>query len=100
MAFEKFKKLYELQKKAKQVQRDLRDLLIETKSTDGKIKIVLNGEFKVEEVAVDEEYLRSGQKEEFEALLKKVLQDAISKTQKVVAERAKEVMGEIGFPGI
>jgi len=100
MAFEKFKKLYELQKKAKQVQRDLRDLLIETKSTDGKIKIVLNGEFKVEEVVVDEEYLRSGQKEEFEALLKKVLQDAISKTQKVVAERAKEVMGEIGLPGI
>jgi len=100
MAFEKFKKLYELQKKAKQVQKDLRDLLIETKSTDGKIKIVLNGEFKVEEVAVDEECLRSGQKEEFEALLKKVLQDAISKTQKVVAERAKEVMGEIGLPGI
>jgi DNA-binding YbaB/EbfC family protein len=100
VAFEKFKKIYELQKKAKEIQRDLRDTLVEAQSADGKIKVVFNAEQKIESIEIAEDLLNPSRKKEIENSLLKVIQDAISKVQKIAAEKAKEVMGGLGFPGI
>ncbi|MCX6806935.1 MAG: YbaB/EbfC family nucleoid-associated protein [Candidatus Berkelbacteria bacterium] len=100
MAFDKFKKLYDLQKKARQVQKDLRDTLIEAQSADRKIKVVFNAEQKIESIEIGEEYLTPDKKKELENTLMKVIQDATAKVQKVAAEKAKEMMGGIGLPGL
>jgi|UniRef100_A0A7V3N5K9 DNA-binding protein YbaB len=100
MAFEKFKKLYDLQKRAKEVQKDLRNTLVEAQSPDGKIKVVFNAEQKIESVEIGEDYLQPSKKKELEDTLFKVIQDALSKIQKIAAEKAKEVMGGLGLPGL
>jgi len=100
MAFEKFKKLYELQKKAKTIQKDLRDTIVSAQSADGKIKVAFNGEQKIESVEISEDLLDPQRKKELETSLLRVIQDAISKVQKIAAEKAKEVMGGLGLPGL
>jgi len=100
MAFEKFKKLYELQKQARAIQKDLRATLIEAQSADGKIKVVFTAEQKLESLEIAEDWLQPGRKRELEAALIKVIQDAIAKVQKVAAEKAKEVMTGLGLPGM
>lgn len=100
MAFEKFKKLYDLQKKAKAIQKDLRDTLVEAQSPDGKVKVVFNAEQKIESLEIAEDYLRPEKKRDLENTLLRVIQDAMSKIQKIAAEKAKEVMGGLGLPGM
>lgn len=100
MVFEKFKKIYELQKKAKSIQRDLRDTLIESQTPDGKVKVTFNAQWQIEELSISEDLLRPEKKRELESSLLRVIQDALSKIQKIAAEKAKEVMGGMGLPGI
>jgi len=100
VAFDKFKKIYELQKKAKQIQRDLRDTLVESQSSDGKIKVVFNAEQKLESIHIDEDYLSPDRKEELERELQRVITDAIFKVQRIAQEKAKEMMGGMGLPGM
>jgi len=100
LAFDKFKKLYDLQKQAKQIQRDLRDTLVEAQSSDGKIKVVFNAEQKIEEIHIDEDYLAPDKKEELERELLHVIQDAIFKVQKIASQKAKDMMGGMGLPGL
>ena len=101
MALDKFKKIYELQKKAKQIQRELRDTLVEAQSSDGKVKVTFNAEQKIESIEIAEEMLSPEKKRELETTLIRVIEDAISKVQKIAAERAKEMMGGLGgFPGL
>lgn len=100
MVFEKFKKLYELQKQAKSIQRDLRNTEIVAQSADGKVKVVLNGEQKIEKIEISEDLLVPEKKRFLESSLVRVIQDGISKAQKIAAEKAKEVMGGLGLPGL
>ena len=101
MAFDKFKKLYDLQKQARQIQKELRDTLVEAQSSDGKIKVVFNAEQKIEEIHLDDEYLKPEMKRELEDALLKVIQDALFKVQRIAAEKAKDMMGGLGgLPGM
>ena len=101
MAFDKFKKLYDLQKKAKSIQKDLRNTLVEAQSADSKIKVVFNAEQKLESIEIHDDYLKPERKRELENTLMKVIGDATTKVQKIAAEKAKEMMGGIGgFPGL
>ena len=93
MAFEKFKKLYDLQKQAKSIQRDLRNTKITSQSPDGKIKVVINGEQKIEEINISEELLSPDRKRYLENTLLNVFKDGMDKVQKIAAEKAKDVMG-------
>jgi len=100
MAFDKFKKIYELQKQAKQIQKELRDTLVEAQSADGKIKVVFNAEQKLESITIDNDYLSPEKKAELERTLANVISDAIFKVQKIAAQKAKEMMGGLGLPGL
>lgn len=94
------KKLYELQKKAKKVQNELKDLLIEATALEGKILVVFNGEQKIEEITIDESLLSAGQKKELEKGIKDAITQALKKAQQVAAEKTKEVIGDMGIPGM
>ncbi|HPH78500.1 MAG TPA: YbaB/EbfC family nucleoid-associated protein [bacterium] len=93
------KQLYELQKKAKKIQKELQDLLIEATSLDGKITVVFNGEQKVEEVNIDESLLTAENKSTVEKGLKDAIAQALKKAQQVASDKMKEVAGDMGLPG-
>ncbi|NCN24744.1 YbaB/EbfC family nucleoid-associated protein [Candidatus Berkelbacteria bacterium] len=96
------KQLYQLQKQAKTVQKELRDTEIEAKSADGEILVVVNGEQKIVEIKIGENYLSADKKSELESALLKVAQEASEKAQQIAAEKSKDMMKGMGLniPGL
>lgn len=100
--FQDMKKLWELQKKAKAMQKELKETEVEAKSHDGKISVVFNGEMHLKELTIDDSLLTAGGKENLERQLKTVISEALSRTQALSASKAKEMMGDMGLniPGM
>lgn len=99
---DKMKQLYDMQKKAKQIQKELKDTEIEAKSADGGVTVVFNGEIHIVEVSIDESLLSPEKKHQLEQDVKNTVAQAISKAQAIAAEKAKSMMGDLGInlPGM
>jgi len=102
MAFDKARQLYQLQKKAKQVQKELKNTEVEAKSADGFLSIVMTADQKIKEVTISEQMLTPEKKKELEEKLVRVISEAMSRVQAVAAEKTKSLMGEMGIniPGM
>lgn len=100
--FDKAKQLYQLQKKAKEVQKELRNTEIEAKSTDGLLGVVFSADQKIKEVKINESLLSVERKKELEEKLVRVISEGLSRVQAVAAEKTKGLMGEMGInlPGM
>lgn len=96
--FSKAKDTYELVKKAKAIQKELKETEIEASSTDGTITVVFNGEQRMTDIEIDESWLDPKKKNELEKQILNVCGQAISKAQTVAAEQAKKMMGDLNLP--
>ena len=68
--FSQAKKLYEMQKKARQIQKELKNIEVEASSNDGWVTVVFNGEQHLTEINLEEEALQPENKRELEKDLK------------------------------
>ncbi len=96
--FSKAKELYELQKKARAIQKVLKNTEIEAKSNDGWITVVMNGEQHLVDIKIAEEALNPANHAELEKAIKNTVTQAISRAQAYAAEQMKEVAGSLGIP--
>lgn len=94
--FDKAKDMYQLQKKAKTIKKELRNTHIEAEE-DG-IVVTVNGEQEVMSVHIPEEMTQNPKK--LGETLVKCFNKAIKKSQQVAAELMKEIMGPMNFPGL
>ncbi len=96
------KQLLDMQKKAKGVQKELRDTEIEAISQDGKLTVVFNGELKLIGLTIDENYFKDRPVKDIEHALKTTISEALTKAQNVAAEKTREIMKamNIDFPGL
>jgi DNA-binding protein YbaB len=90
--FGKAKDQYDLVKKAREIQKKLKDQIVEGEA--GAVKIVMNGEQKIQSVEIDRENL-----DNLESDIKSALSISIDKSQKIAAEMMKE-MGGLGGLGL
>jgi DNA-binding protein YbaB len=90
--FGKAKEQFEFIKKAREIQKKLKDMTVEGES--GSVKIVMNGEQKVQSVTVDSENL-----DNIERDIQNAVGNAVEKSQKVAAEVMKD-LGGLGLPGM
>lgn len=90
--FGKAKEQFEFVKKAREIQKKLKDMTVEGES--GAVKITMNGEQKVQSVEVDKDNL-----DNIERDIQNATTSAIEKSQKVAAEVMKDV-GGLGLPGM
>jgi DNA-binding protein YbaB len=90
--FGKAKEQFEFVKKAREIQKKLKDMNVEGES--GSVKIVMNGEQKVQTVEVDKDNL-----ENIERDIQNAVGNAVEKSQKVAAEVMKD-LGGLGLPGM
>lgn len=99
---DKAKQLYQLQKKAKEVQKELKNTEIEARSTDDLISVVMSADQKIKEIKISQEILSPANKSELEDKLMKVISECLSRTQAVAAEKTKTLMGDMGLniPGM
>jgi len=97
MAFDQAREMLKLRKKAKELQKALRQMRIEGEA--GGVKVILNGEQKIEELEIADELLSVERKFELKRLIKEAFTDAADKAQKQAASKMKEV-GGFDIPGL
>ncbi|HRY91662.1 MAG TPA: YbaB/EbfC family nucleoid-associated protein [Candidatus Gracilibacteria bacterium] len=94
--FDKIKDLYSLQKKAKQIKKDLKNIHIEAE-VDGVI-VIMDGEQEIVKLTIPENLANNISK--LEDIIAKAFNKALKKSQEIAAEKMKDVMGPMGFPGL
>ena len=100
--FDKAKELYQLQKKAKDIQKQLKNTEIEAQSADGQVTVVFTADQKIKSIELSQELIDSANKKDIEDKLVKVVSEGISRVQAVAAEKTKGLMSEMGLniPGM
>lgn len=96
--FAKGKETYDLVKKARAIQKELKETEIEASSSDGTLTVVFNGEQRMIDIKIDEAWLDPEKKHELEKAILNVTGQAISKAQAVAAEQMKKVAGDLNLP--
>lgn len=96
--FSRAKDTYDLVKKAKAIQKELKETEIEAASSDGTIKVVFNGEQRMTDIEIDESWLTPDKKRDLEKAILNVAGQAISKAQAVAADQMKKVAGDLNLP--
>lgn len=98
--FDKAKQLYDLQKKARAIQKELKDTEVEAKAANGLVTVVFNGEQHLQSIDIDESLLKPENKRELEKALQQSIAEAISRVQAVAAEKMKGIAGDLNIPGM
>jgi DNA-binding YbaB/EbfC family protein len=96
--FDKLKTLMEMQKKMQEVKHQLDTTTFEVASTDGILKVIMNGAQETKEV-----YITADIKEEDKANLQQAIKDvynrAIKRSHDIAAVKMKDVTG-LNLPGL
>lgn len=98
--FDKARQLYDLQKKARAIQKELKETEVEAKSSGGLVTVVFNGEQHIQSVEIDEQMLAPEKKRDLERALQQAISEAISRVQAVAAEKMKAIAGNLNIPGM
>jgi DNA-binding YbaB/EbfC family protein len=96
--FSKAKDTYDLVKKAKALQKELKETEIEASSADGRITVTFNGEQRMTAISIDDSWLDPEMKHDLEKAILNVAGQAISKAQAVAAEQMKKIAGDLNLP--
>lgn len=96
--FQQMKDLYNMQKKAKQVQKELK--LIEIEAEEGGVIVVVNAAQEVISVNISDDVFKPENKEKIEKNIVIATTRAMEKAKKVAAEKMKPIMGDMGFGGM
>lgn len=98
--FGQMKELYSLQKKAKQMQKELKALEIEASSNDGTVNVVVSGEMKLISLSISEEALKPENKTRLEMAVKDTIGQAMSRAQTESASRMQPLLKDMNLPGL
>jgi len=96
--FDKIKGLMEMQKKMQQAKTELENTVFEISSSDGLIKLNMNGSQEVQQLSIQTE-LAQANKQLLEQQLKDVYNKAIRRSQEIAARKMKEITG-FNMPGM
>jgi len=98
--FGQMKDMYALQKKAKQLQKELKEMEIEATSTDGEVTVVASGEMKVVSVQINPEFLKEDSQAALETAIKEATNQAIGRAQTESATRMQPLLKGLNLPGM
>lgn len=93
------KNVFELQKKANEVKKELNKISIENTALNGKIRVKVDGEFRIKDLEIDAEILSSENKDKLVVNLKNCINEAQNRAKTEVARKMKETMGDFNIPG-
>jgi len=96
--FDKMKGLFEMQKKMQEVKRVLEETNFDIQSSDGAVKITMNGAQEIKEVAIKDN-LGESERARLAGSLKDTFNRAIKRSQEVAAQKMKDVTG-FNIPGL
>jgi DNA-binding YbaB/EbfC family protein len=96
--FDKMKGLMEMQRKMGEVKKELENTNFDIQSSDGLVKITMNGAQEVKEVVLKDN-LEAAAKSSLENSLKDTFNRAIKHSQEIATQKMKNVVG-FNLPGL
>lgn len=96
--FDKMKQLMDMQKKMQEVKRQLDAATFDIESSDGLVKITMNGSQEVGEVVIQRD-ITAEQKSNLEKAVKDAYNKAIKRSHELAAQMMKNVTG-LNLPGL
>ncbi|MDD5746726.1 MAG: YbaB/EbfC family nucleoid-associated protein [Candidatus Omnitrophica bacterium] len=97
---DKLKDIFEAQKKMNEIKKNLEKISVDYATSGGKVKVCMSGTQKVLSVDIDENFLKTAQKEIIQKELVAGLNAASDKVQKVAAQQLQATMGDFKLPGV
>jgi len=97
------KQIYEMQKKAKELQRQLANIKVEKTNTSRSLTVRANGAQKLESMDIDPTWLAADKKSALETSLVQLINEAFEEAQKQSASQAATLMKDLkglGIPGL
>lgn len=94
---DKARQLYQLQKQAKKIQKELKNTEIEASNSDKTLSVVYNGEQKLVDLMIDDSWLTPDKKSELIREILKLASEANSRASALAAEEMKGVMKDMGM---
>jgi len=95
-----FDKLFEAKQKAEEVKKRLDGITVTGSAEGGKITVTASGNKAVRTISIDEDFLKSADKEELEELIvvavNKALEQAESVNQSEMAALSQQMLGGLG----
>ncbi len=95
---DKMKAMFEMQKKMQEIKRELDNTNFDIQSSDGSVKITMNGAQEIKEVII-KEGLSDSEKANLGSSLKDAFNRAIKRSQELTAQKMRDVTG-LNLPGL
>jgi DNA-binding protein YbaB len=93
--FQKMKDLYKMQKQAKAIKKELKQIHIEAEENG--VVVVVTAEQDIVDIQIPDELLNSDNKGKLQKSLISAMKKAMKKSQTIAAEKMKVVMGDMGL---
>jgi len=88
--------LMKLQKEMKNMQKKLKKFRMDGASSDGTVKVTVNGEFSLLSVSIDE----AGDAKKLEKMVLEAVNDAVEKMKQYSASEMAKLTGGMNIPGL
>ena len=90
----------ELKSKLDKAQKELNDTIVEADSGKGAVKVIINGQQKIQSIKISPEVIDPDKAERLEKLVLEAVSEAIAKSQKMAAKQLKGLTGGFKIPGL
>lgn len=85
--------LMRMQKEMKNIQKTIKKAKIEGESRDGLVKAVVNGEFSLLSISINDDLIKSGNTKEVEKMVFTAINDAINNAREYSTQEMKKITG-------
>ncbi len=92
--------LMKMQKEMKNIQKTIQKAKISGESSDGSVKAVVNGEFSLLDISIDEALIKAGDVKKVEKMVYSAINDAVNKARDFSAEEMKKMAGGMDLGGM
>lgn len=86
--------------KLRRIQQELKQITVEAERLEGRVKVIMTGEFKPREIKIDPSLLSPDNAFQLEKAIKEAFIEALNKAQQVAASKMREMGGDLGIPGL
>ncbi len=94
------KQAQQMQSRISQLQEEMAEKTVEASSGGGMVNLVMNGKQEIVSLRIDPEVVSKEDIEMLQDLIKAAVNEAIRKSQEMMAEEMKKITGGLSIPGI
>ena len=100
MNFSMIKQAREFKSKLDKAQKELSSIIVEASSGKGAVKVIVNGQQKIQSIRISPEVIDPDKTEHLEELVLKAINEAHAKSQKLAAKQLRGLTGGLKIPGL